>query len=399
MNSWIRRKFLFLYKYSGKWISRFINRKKRKKREKYKILLFCNASAMEEHLLNYVEQVEDGPYQFFVYFGTGYVDGARHRLEDTLFHGKKIVPLVYQWQMFCTYWDLIVCADLDYPFWLFKGTIPLLYIGHGISNVSYDKGKTVYDYGPESYDENGEFLFDKMLEPNRRIAALMKEKDRKFADLICHTGYRFAGKIKEESQKAAWYRQQLGLPADRPVVSFFGSWNRESLFHVLGEELFDICDRLKEQYSFIFSIHPREYQEYDPQVKPMGMLVEKQREKGFIVRSPGEDWIPYIMASDVAVVDYSTMMSLAILAGKKVIVSEFPDEKVGSCSLGYQVKKTFPVLKDAAELEQALRQVLEISAFGQMAEKFQEELYVSADDYKKKVQRITAEMTDGRRYS
>lgn len=396
MNKWMGRKFLFLYKYSGKWVSCLINRKRRKKRKEYRILLFCNSSTMEEHLLNYMEQIENGPYQFFIFFGTGYKDGAEHRLEDTLFRGKRIIPLVHLWQMFCRYWDLIVCPDLDYPFWLFKGTIPLLYIGHGISNVSYDRGKTVYDYGPESYDENGEFLFDKVLEPNRRIAALMKESDRKFGNLICHTGYRFAGKIKEESEKGALYREQFNLPEDRPVVSFFGSWNRESLFHVLGEGLFEVCDRLKDRYSFIFSIHPREYQQYDPEVKPMGALVERQREKGFVVRSPGEDWIPYIMASDVAVVDYSTMMSLAILAGKKVIVSEFPDEKVGACSLAYQVKRTFPVLKDAMELETALKQVLEVPVFEQMAERFQEELYVSSEEYKKKIQRITEEMITGR---
>lgn len=392
MNSWISRKFLFLYKYSGKWISRLINRKRRKNTKIYKILLFCNSSTMEEHLLNYVEQVEEGPYQFFIFFGDGYADGARHRLEDTLFRGGKIVPLVHLWQMFCRYWDLIVCADLDHPFWLFKGTIPLLYIGHGISNVSYDKGKTVYDYGPDSYDENGEFLFDKVLEPNRRIAALMKESDRKFEDLICHTGYRFAGKIKEESEKGKQYREQLHLPSDRSVVSFFGSWNRESLFHVLGEDLFSVCDRLKDQYAFIFSIHPREYQEYDTEVKPLGALVEQQRQKGFLVRSPGEDWIPYIMASDVVVVDYSTMMSLAILAGKKVIISEFPDEKVGTCSLAYQVKRTFPVLADASGLEEAMKQVLEVPVFGKMAERFQEELYVSSEDYKKRVRKITEEM-------
>lgn len=395
MNRWIRRKFLFLYKYSGKWISCLLNQKRRKKREACRILLFCNSSTMEEHLLNYVEQVEEDGYQFYIFFGSGYTDGAKHRLEDTLFRGKKIMPLPYLWQMFGRYWDLIVCADLDYPFWLFKGTIPLLYIGHGISNVSYDGGKTVYEYGPESCDEHGEFLFDKVLEPNRRIAALMKESSPKFEDIICHTGYRFAGKIKAESEKGEQYREQFRLPADQPVISFFGSWNRESLFHALGEELFDVCGRLKGQYSFIFSIHPREYQEYDPEIKPMGALVEQQRKKGFLVRSPGEDWIPYIMASDVVVVDYSTMMSLAVLAGKKVIVSEFPDEKIGTCSLGYQVKKTFPVVKNAGELEAALKQVLEGAVFEQMVERFQEELYVSSEEYKKRVRKVTEEMIFG----
>ena len=115
-----------------------------------------------------------------------------------------------------------------------------------------------------------------------------------------------------------------------------------------------------------------------------------------MVRSPGEDWIPYIMASDVVVSDYSTMMSLAILAGKKVMLSDFPDEKIGVYSLGYQVKKTFPVLKDASELEDALKQVLELPVFDQMVEQFRQELYVSVEDYQEKIRAVTKEMTDRR---
>ena len=182
-----------------------------------------------------------------------------------------------------------------------------------------------------------------------------------------------------ESEKSSFYRQKLGISDEKPVISFFGSWNRESLFHVLGENLFQVCDALKGTYTFIFSIHPREYKTYDKEINPMGEQVERQREKGHMVRSPSEDWIPYIMASDVVVSDYSTMMSLAILAGKKVMLSDFPDEKIGVYSLGYQVKKTFPVLKDASELEDALKQVLELPVFDQMVEQFRQELYVSVE--------------------
>ena len=254
----------------------------------------------------------------------------------------------------------------------------------------------MYDYGPECYDDKGQFIFDKMLEPNRRVAELLYKSDEKFREVVCPTGYRFAGRIGKESEKSSFYRQKLGISDEKPVISFFGSWNRESLFHVLGENLFQVCDALKGTYTFIFSIHPREYKTYDKEINPMGEQVERQREKGHMVRSPGEDWIPYIMASDVVVSDYSTMMSLAILAGKKVMLSDFPDEKIGVYSLGYQVKKTFPVLKDASELEDALKQVLELPVFDQMVEQFRQELYVSVEDYQEKIRAVTKEMTDRR---
>lgn len=392
----INRKFRFLYKYTGKWISRYVNfwkrKKGRKKEEPRRILLYCNAPVMEEHLLNYMEQMEGESCRFFLFFGYGYTDGPGHPAEKTLFREKEVRILRHHWQMFCRWWDLIVCADLEYPFWMFRGTVPLLYIGHGISNVSYDGGKTVYDYGPESRDEEGRFLFDVILEPNRRVAALLQEQDEECRKRVRHTGYRFADRIRTEAEKCEFYRKQLKISSGKPVVSFFGSWNRESLFHVLGEELFEACERLKDKYTFIFSIHPREYRQYDENIRPMGELVERQRGRGHLVRSPGEDWVPYIMASDVVVVDYSTMMSLAILAGKKVMLSDFPDEKVGTYSLAFQVKKTCPVLRHASELKDSLEQVLESPVFDRVTEQFREELYVSKEAYRQRIKDVTEEM-------
>ena len=65
MNRWIKKKFLFAYKYTGKWISRAVNGKRSGARGPYRILLYCNASTMEEHLLNYMEQLEEEKYHLF----------------------------------------------------------------------------------------------------------------------------------------------------------------------------------------------------------------------------------------------------------------------------------------------------------------------------------------------
>ena len=397
MSDWVKRKFLFIYKYSGKWISRWINTRKVKENAEYKILLYCNSSTMEEHLLNYMEQTDNLGYHFYIFFGDSYLKGKKQPLEETLFKNKNIIPIRYMGALFWSRWDLIVCADLEYPFWMFRGIIPLLYIGHGISNVSYDNGKSVYDYGPESRDEDGHLLFDKMLEPNKRVADMLRGENKEYRETICHTGYRFAGKISASAGKKEEYRKSLGITGDKPVVSFFGSWNKESLFHVLGEELFDVCDSLKSEYTFIFSIHPIEYRQYFPDIKPMGEVVEQQREKGHIVRSPQEDWIPYIMASDIVVADYSTMLSLAILAGKRVILSDFPDTKICVYSLAYQVKKNFPVIRSAKELANALHRVLNVPEFEKMVEIYRQELYVSEEEYKNRVSSITAKMIEKRR--
>ena len=87
--NWISRKFLFVYKYSGKWISKWVNQRRTKEDAEYRILLYCNSSTMEEHLVNYVEQTEDEGYHYYVFFGDRYPAGKRQPLEETLFKNKK----------------------------------------------------------------------------------------------------------------------------------------------------------------------------------------------------------------------------------------------------------------------------------------------------------------------
>mgnify|MGYP006968301770 CR=1 FL=1 len=57
MNSWMGRKFLFLYKYAGKWISRLINQKRRKK--EYCLQKSCVNSTLFLNGLKRSTNVED----------------------------------------------------------------------------------------------------------------------------------------------------------------------------------------------------------------------------------------------------------------------------------------------------------------------------------------------------
>ncbi len=384
---WITNKLRHLSYIVGREISGIINTRAKDQGQKA-ILLFCQSQIMEEHLLNFMEQLEERPeYRFYLWFGEDYVP------EKTLFDQKEVTVIKKKQRLFLMRWSLIVCPDMDYPFWLKKGTIPVLYIGHGSGGISYDGGEHSYDYSSASLDEKGEPLFDMMLEPNKETARLMRE-DPIYGKIIRCGGYRFAYKFKDASLKKETYQRELGISPRKKVISVWGSWNQESLFHVLGVELFDICKDLKQKgYEFIFSIHPREYQVYDDKIRPLGRLVEEQREHGFWVRSPGEDWLPYMMASDIVLVDYSSMLSLAVLAGKKVILSEFPDSRIWKKSMYYEIKQTFPVLKDVKQLEQALKELEHSNQYEKEIKRFQDQLYVSKEDYQTFIQDVVSELT------
>jgi len=388
---WIKNKGLHIAYATGREISGVINL--RKKKGKKNILLYCNSQTMEEHLLNFMEQLEDCPeYVCYLRFGRGYAAGKRQKKEETLFYHKEVNVIENTWKLYFMRWSLIVCADLEHPFWIKKGTIPTMYIGHGSGGVSYDNGETTYDYSKDSLDKNGKPMFDIMLEPNKETAKFMK-KDPVYGKTIRSAGYRFAYKLKDASMEKEKYREQLGIRAEKKVVSIWGSWNRESLFHVLGPELFEVCKELKKNgYEFVFSIHPREYIKYDENIQPLGEIVEKQRDEGFLVRSPQDDWLPYMIASDVVVVDYSAMFSLAVLAGKKIVLSDFPDGKVWKKSMHYKIKKIFPVISHASELGAALQEVESTDKYDKEIQRFQEQLYVSQEDYKKFIRNVVSEL-------
>ena len=387
-----RDRVIYAFRICGKYISSLINCKKSEKHKK-KILLYANTNTMEEHLKNYLDAIgDDSEYQFYIFFGAGYSNRKLQTLEGTKLLGENIEVIHQEWRLYFQKWDLIVCADLQYPFMLKKGSIPLLHIEHGIPAISYDGGEHTYEYGEDCFDENGDFLFDVMLENDISVARAMWNEGKQFRNVIKFTGYGQTQKMEKEAEKKQYYKKQLGISDDKIVVSFFGSWNKESLFHVLGKDLFTECQKLEEKYMFIFSIHPNEYRKYDENIEPMGEMVEKQREHGFLVRSPKEDWLPYMMASDIVVGDYTTMTALAMIAEKKIIFSDFPDSRIWKKSLYYKAKHELPVICKAEQLESKLQEVMNCQKYDEVIMECKKNLYVSYDEYKKKIIWITKEL-------
>ena len=391
--NWLKNKFLHVIYAIGCEYSGFRNTYK-KKTEQKNILLYCSSRTMEEHLVNFMEQLEDiSSYTLYLCFGDNYPAKKKQDKQETLFKNKPIKVVRSTWQLYHGLWDLVVCSDLEFPFWIKKGVIPTVYIGHGSGAVSYDNGATTYDYGCDSLDKNGNPMFDMMLEPNKKIAEFMK-KDPVFGKTIRSGGYRFAWRLKAASEKKEYYRRKLGI-GDKIVVSILGSWGKDSLFHVLGDSIFVECEKLeKEGFQFIFSIHPREYQRYDEVTEPLGEKVEQLREKGFMIRSPQQDWLPYMMASDVVMVDYSAMTSLAVLAGKKIIISKFPEERIWRRSMYAELRKIFPVVEKAEDLKAALHEVLGTDRYEKEILQFQDQLYASKEDYKKFIQDTVQELVN-----
>ena len=207
-------------------------------KKKKNILLYCASPTMEQHILDYYHQIKDDNYNIYLFYPSRPFKDNK----NALFYRRilKTNIKVIGWLKFCfSSWDLIVSADLSLPYFTNK-EVPLLYINHGLHIVSYDNGKTLYAYGTQSKDKSGKPKFNIMLEPNKRIAEYMTDHDKTFKNVIKWSGYKFAPGIIKAKDNYYNYRQQLGVSHDITLVGVFGSWNKDSLFHVLGEE-FLLC--------------------------------------------------------------------------------------------------------------------------------------------------------------
>jgi hypothetical protein len=327
------------------------------KKRKKDIVLYCASPTMEEHIYDYYLQIKDEKmYNVYLYYPTKpFKDHKSSSFYKKI--TKTDVEIVNRLKYYFYPWDLVVSADLGVPFFS-KREVPLLYINHGLHIVSHDHGKTLYAYGVQSKNKQGQPKFSIMLEPNKRISKYMIDHEKSFEDIIKWSGSKFAEDIIKAAANYYNYRHQLGVSEDTTLVCIFGTWGESSLFHVLGEGIFDYAQLLKTKgYQFIFSIHPNEYEVYDLQIKPMGLLVEAQREKGFIIRSPSEDWLPYLIASDVIICDYSSMYEIALIAEKKLILCDFPEDKVWEQSIAIYAKKYLPLIRKAEEMGMVLDQV------------------------------------------
>lgn len=317
------------------------------------ILLYVNNHAMASHIRRYAEPLLRCPdYRFFLYYPD--LPAASDPKNDFLtFLQQSPIQVIDRPQRHA--WDLIVCADLRTPASFTAAMTPILYVNHGLHIISMNGGEDLYCYGDYAVDEKGAPRFTKMLESNAGIAEKMAQYRPAFRDVIVHTGFKFASGIEEAVANRASSRRALGVTDETTLVGFFGTWREYSLFHQLGSGLFDACEAMRGRgYQFLFSIHPKEYERYDDAIEPLGPLVEAQRARGMLVRSPQEDFLPYLAACDVVVSDYSSMAESALLAGRKLIFSPYPDGMVWKYSLTARARESLPTLRSPAELEPLL---------------------------------------------
>lgn len=325
-------------------------------RRKKTILLLSNMITMDEHILRFYESVKDSKYRFkFVFFKSGNFDTERYRNYDLPKRSIIKNKLAYNF----TNPNITVLADFyGMPFFV-KDAGKVLYIGHGTTTVKGSNGVDAYCYSC-AVDESIGCQIDCILESNKKIFDFYS-KDKRYKSVVW-TGHKYSQLFDDEMLKYKQYRDELKIKENQKTIFIVGSWNDNSLFHKLGTEFLEKIKELAKnnKYKFILSVHPLEYlsedeyKKYNTSQSPMGGMIDELEQHGCIVRKPGTDFMPYLIASDLVFCDYSSMSDNAIMAEKNIVYSEFPDDNLFKLSSPYRLKKVLPVVKNVSQFEDIL---------------------------------------------
>lgn len=322
------------------------------RRKKY-ILICSQFTTMDVHVFEYYKSVKDLNYKFkFAFFDYNKINKTKYKQFGL--SKKMVIRSMFSFVMQSP--DLIVIAD--------NGLVnerlfncKFLQLGHGGGPTVNDgtSTKIPYMYGNFAVD-NGKAKYDIFLEANKMVIPEIEKDIPEFKGKLWFSGNKFSEKYEREKDKQLEYKKQFNIDPKVKTIMMIGSYNTNSLFHRLGKEIFEEIKRLAKntKYKFIVSIHPREYINYDENVEPFGKYVDELEQFGVIVRRPGEDAIPYMVASDLVFCDYSSMAEECVLCEKDLVLSEFDCDKLYYLSLAVRLKDQLPIIQKASDLEKII---------------------------------------------
>lgn len=322
------------------------------KHKKY-ILICSQFTTMDVHVFEYYNSVKHLDYKFkFAFFDYTKINKSKYKNFGL---SKKMVitsMASFIWQNP----DLIVIAD-NYLVHEKLFISKFLQLGHG-GGPTVNDGTSIkipYMYGNSATWDN-QPKYDIFLEANKMVIPEIEKDIPCFKDRIWFSGNKFSEMYEQEKDKKLEYKAQFGIDPKAKTIMMIGSYNTNSLFHKLGKEIFDEIKKLAQssKYKFIVSIHPREYINYDENVEPFGKYVDELENFGVIVRKPGENAIPYMVASDLVFCDYSSMAEECVLCEKYMVFSEFDCDKLYYLSLAVRLKDKLPKITSASELEKVV---------------------------------------------
>jgi hypothetical protein len=251
-------------------------------------------------------------------------------------------------------WDLIITASHASKEMVDGHFCPTLFINHGMAG-----GKQIadgsYAFNSNAFDRLGRLRYTRMFsasELNREIAVA---RNPAFKDIIAVVGDLCNDKMIAQEGRRDEFREELGFKQDDIVVFVISTWGRGSLFRTIGKELLEEARKLQEEFRFVLSVHPMEHLPKPRGERVWGEYVRAQKQHGFLVREPAEDWTSYLVACDVILTDHTSLALRGAVLGRPIVYVPVSDDLIMEGSITWLLREISPVIKkDASDLRECL---------------------------------------------
>ncbi len=272
-------------------------------------------------------------------------------------HSEKL-PLIGYRKSRLLPWDLIVFAD----HWIAPGydpTVKKLLVNHAISGGKMSHGLP-YRYNPKlNTYHDGSRLYDCIFEASQHVCDMVLAKQSDLADVIAVVGDLRADQLIARQADREEIRRQFGFSDQHTVVLVQSTWG-PSIMESIGRELINQCRQLARQGScrFILSTHPKHwYGEYSKK-HPWGQFLLDQQDEAFVIAKPEDDWAPFMIASDIAITDHTSLAVNYALLGKPMLYVSVSGAELVEQFPVWKLSRVLPYLSTPASLEKELKSAL-----------------------------------------
>jgi len=251
------------------------------------------------------------------------------------------------------YWDLIIFTNHAYGLSLcFSPTLKKLYINHGLhvgkintkngQDGVYGRNKILRPFGTL-----GKPYYSYMFAASETEAEFAIQQTPQLQGIVSATGYLQADVFVEDAEKLReQYRYILGCGVNDKVLHIISTWGASSLFCTYWEYIEKEIDLLLEQYTLIFSLHPRFDQLTPEKGGTRNQIFEECIQKGIYVNK-GPDWEGYVAAADIALSDHSSLALYHLLLNHPLLLVDVDSNQYMPESLfSYVNQVAFSASKD-----------------------------------------------------
>ncbi len=351
-----------------------------------RILLVVHSPMMGIYVRNFYKLfLQDDRLSFFVTIVPAKMDETSI---DNLLHRIRL-PCVDFERATTNWWDLIVSPCHGYVD-RFPSEVPKFFINHGIYSGKII-GENDFCYGPR-YTMVGEVpRYNRMFESSLVARDLVTARYPALQGHISVVGDLRIDAMLVNQVEREKIRASLGFSSHDIVVLSMSTWGSSSLMERFGPAYCEEAKRLMDagKYKFIISTHPNLWIKRYAVRQPWGAYLINQKSRGFVVIEPSDDWERYLIASDLAVSDHTSLSLTYATLGKPLVYVPIEQSESPENSMISRLVKISPRLEAPDQLEHivqsALREypldklkhiALDICAYpGQSANRIRQETY------------------------